>query len=199
MVAVVLFLAAASSTCSVVPLLQAPASGAKVVALANGGGDMVNAVTQAGEFGIGNAEFGRTADLAAAQGLRFITAFRRDRDDETRGWSKRFFDEHGRMPTLAQASSYSAVKHCIAAIAAAGTDEAKTVMAKMRELPVNGFYVMNGGVREDGRLVHDMPFAQVKTPAASSRPWDSYTILHLIPGDQAFRPLAEGGCPLVGH
>jgi branched-chain amino acid transport system substrate-binding protein len=190
-------------------LLQAQASGAKVVALANGGGDMINTVKQANEFGLGKKQSlvsllifisdVHSMQLQSAQGLKFITAFYWDRDDETRAWSNRFFDKQGRMPTMAQASVYSAVKHYIAAIAAAGTDEAKAVMAKMRELPVNDFYVRNGRVREDGRLVHDMLFAQVKTPAESNKPWDYYKILGAIPGDQAFRPLAEGGCPLAVH
>ena len=100
---------------------------------------------------------------------------------------------------MAQAGVYSAVRHYINAIAAAGNDEAKAVMAKMRDLPVNDFYVKNGHVREDGRLVHDMFFAQVKTPSESTKPWDYYTILGVIPADQAFRPLAEGGCPLVAR
>ncbi len=138
-------------------------------------------------------------ELKAAQGLKFVTAFYWDRDDESRAWSKRFFDKQGRMPTMAQASVYSAVRHYVAAIAAAGTDEAKAVMAKMRELPVNDFYVKNGHLREDGRLVHDMYFAQVKMPAESTGPWDYYKMLGVIPGDQAFRPLAEGGCPLVAR
>jgi len=190
-------------------LLQAQASGAKVVALANGGGDMVNTVKQANEFGLGKKQSlvallifisdVHSMQLQAAQGLKFITAFYWDRDDASRAWSKRFFERQGRMPTMAQASIYSAVKHYITAIAAAGTDEAKAVMAKMRELPVNDFYVRNGHVREDGRLVHDMLFAQVKTPAESTKPWDYYRILGVIAGNQAFRPLAEGGCPLVAH
>jgi branched-chain amino acid transport system substrate-binding protein len=190
-------------------LLQAQASGAKVVAFANGGGDMVNAVKQAGEFGLGKKQSlvallifitdVHSMQLQAAQGLKFVTAFYWDRDDETRGWSKRFFDKQGRMPTMAQAAIYSAVKHYIAAIAAAGTDDAKAVMVKMRELPVNDFYVRNGRVREDGRLVHDMLFAQVRTPAEYSKPWDYYKILGVIPGDQAFQPLAESSCPLVAH
>src|SRR6516162_6194942 len=190
-------------------LLQAQASGAKVVAFANGGGDMLNAVKQAGEFGLGKKQSlvallifisdVHSMQLQAAQGLKFVTGFYWDRDDETRAWSKRFFDKQGRMPTMAQASIYSAVRHYIKAIAAAGTDEEKAVMVKMRELPVNDFYVKNGHVREDGRLVHDMLFAQVKTPAESGKPWDYYKILSVIPGDQAFRPLGEGGCPLVAR
>jgi branched-chain amino acid transport system substrate-binding protein len=131
--------------------------------------------------------------------LKFVTAFYWDRDAESRAWSKRFFEKQGRMPTMAQASVYSAVRHYLIAIAAAGTDEAKAVMAKMRAIPVNDFYVKNGQLREDGRLVHDMYFSQVKTPQESTKPWDYYNMLGVIPGNQAFRPLAEGGCPLVAR
>ena len=190
-------------------LLQAQASGAKVVAFANGGGDMVNATKQANEFGLTKNQNivsllvflsdVHSMGLQAAQGLKFVTAFYWDRYEETRVWSKRFFDRHGRMPTMPQAAVYSAIRHYLGAIAAAGTDEAKAVMAKMRERPVNDFYVKNGRLREDGRLVHDMYFAQVKTPSESKGDWDYYKILAAIPGDQAFRPLAEGGCPLVAH
>jgi branched-chain amino acid transport system substrate-binding protein len=190
-------------------LLQAQASGAKVVAFANGGGDMVNATKQANEFGLTKNQTMvsllvfisdvHSMELKSAQGLKFVTAFYWDRNEETRAWSQRFFARHGRMPTMPQASTYSAVRHYISAIAAAGTDEAKAVMAKMREIPVNDFYAQNGRVREDGRLVHDMYFAQVKKPSESTRPWDYYNILGVIPGDQAFRPLAEGGCPLVAR
>ncbi|MEO8780557.1 MAG: ABC transporter substrate-binding protein [Bradyrhizobium sp.] len=188
-------------------LLQAQASGAKVVAFANGGGDMVNAVKQANEFGLTKNQTMATLlvfisdvhsmQLQAAQGLKFVTGFYWDRNEETRAWSKRFFARQGRMPTMPQASAYSAIRHYLAAITAAGTDEAKAVMAKMRAMPVNDFYVKNGHLREDGRLVHDMYFAQVKTPAESTGPWDYYKILATIPGDQAFRPMAEAGCPLV--
>jgi branched-chain amino acid transport system substrate-binding protein len=190
-------------------LLQAQASGAKVVAFANGGGDMVNATKQANEFGLTKNQTivsllvfisdVHSMELQAAQGLKFVTAFYWDRNDETRAWSKRFYERHGRMPTMPQAAVYSAIHHYLGAIAAAGTDEAKAVMAKMRERPVNDFYVKNGRLREDGRLVHDMYFAQVKRPPESKGAWDYYKILATIPGDQAFRPLAEGGCPLVAH
>jgi len=190
-------------------LLQAKSSGAKVVALANGGGDMVNATKQANEFGL--SQGGQTVvsllifitdvhslGLKAAQGLTFVTAFYWDRDDETRAWSQRFFARHKAMPTMPQASVYSAVQHYLRAIAASGTDEAKTVMAKMRELPVNDFYARNGHIRIDGRLMHDMYLAQVKTPEESKGPWDYYKILGTVPADQAFRSLEDGGCPLVG-
>ena len=189
-------------------LLQAQASGAKVVALANGGGDMVNAIKQANEFGItrgGQSVVSllvfisdiHSIGLQNAQGLKFATAFYWDRDEESRAWSKRFFARHQAMPTQAQASVYSAIRHYLKAIAAAGTDEAKAVMAKMREIPVNDFYVRNGRLREDGRLVHDMYFAQVKKPAELKEPWDDYKILGTIPGATAFRSLEQGGCPLA--
>jgi branched-chain amino acid transport system substrate-binding protein len=190
-------------------LLQAQASGAKVVALADSGGDMINATKQANEFGITKNQSlasmlvfitdVHSMELKVAQGLRLVTAFYWDRDDETRAWSKRFFERQHAMPTQTQASTYSAVRHYLKSIEAAGTDEAKAVMAKMREIPVNDFFAHNGHLREDGRLVHDMYFAQVKTPAESTKPWDYYKILATIPGDQAFRPMSEGGCPLVAQ
>src|SRR5580658_4902725 len=190
-------------------LLQAQASSAKVVALANGGGDMINATKQANEFGLTKNQTLvsllvfisdiHSMELQAAAGLKFVTAFYWDRNEETRAWSKRFFARQGRMPTMPQASVYSAVRHYLAAIAAAGTDEAKAVMAKMREMPVNDFYAKNGRLREDGRMVHDMYFAQVKKPSESTGPWDYYNMLGVIPGDQAFRSLADGGCPLVAR
>jgi branched-chain amino acid transport system substrate-binding protein len=189
-------------------VLQAQASGAKIVALANGGGDMVNATKQANEFGL--VRSGQTVvsllafitdihsvGLKAAQGLSFATAFYWDRDDESRAWAKRFFERHQRMPTMAQAAVYSAVRHYLRAIEAAGTDEALAVMAKMRSIRVSDFFARNAELREDGRLLHDMYFVRVKTPAESTGPWDYYTVLATIPGDQAFRPLDESGCPLV--
>jgi branched-chain amino acid transport system substrate-binding protein len=191
-------------------LLQAQASGAKVVALANGGGDMINAIKQAREFGLTRG--GQTVvsllvfisdvhsmGLQTAQGLKFATAFYWDRDEDSRAWSKRFMARHGKMPTMAQAGVYSAIRHYLKAIDAAGTDEAKAVMAKMREIPINDFYAKNARLREDGRLVHDMYFAEVKKPSESKEPWDDYNMLGTIPGATAFRSLADGGCPLVGR
>ena len=190
-------------------LLQAQASGAKVVALANAGGDMTNATKQANDFGLsraGNQSLVsllvfitdiHSLGLAVTQGLQFATAFYWDRDDESRTWSKRFFAIHQRMPTSAHAAVYSATRHYLRAIEAAGTDEAKAVMAKMREMPINDFFAKNGRLREDGRMVHDMYLVEVKTPDESSGPWDYYKIIATIPGDQAFRPAGEDGCPLI--
>ena len=190
-------------------LLQAQASGAKVVALANAGGDMTNATKQANDFGLSRSSNQtlvsllvfitdvHSLGLAAAQGLQFATAFYWDRDDESRAWSKRFFAIHQRMPTSAHAAVYSATRHYLRAIEAAGTDESKAVMAKMREMPINDFFAKNGKLREDGRMVHDMYLVEVKTPSESSGPWDYYKIIATIPGDQAFRPAGEDGCPLI--
>jgi branched-chain amino acid transport system substrate-binding protein len=189
-------------------LLQAQSSGAKVVALANGGGDMISATKQANEFGLTRGGQSivsllvfitdiHSIGLKNAQGLKFVTGFYWDRDAETRAWSKRFFSRHGAMPTQAQAAVYSAVRHYLRAVVAAGTDEAKAVMAKMRDMPVDDFFAKSGRLREDGRLLHDMYFAQVKTPEESTEPWDYYKILGSISADQAFRSLADGGCPLV--
>jgi branched-chain amino acid transport system substrate-binding protein len=189
-------------------LLQAQASGAKVIALANAGGDMINATKQAREFGLTGHGQSVVALLAfltdihsigleAAQGLKFVTPFYWDRDDDSRAWSRRFFERHRSMPTMGQAGVYSAVRHYLRAVAAAGTVEADAVMAKMRELPVNDFFARDGHVRVDGRLVHDMYFVQVKTPAESKGPWDYYKVLETIPGEKAFRPLDQGGCPLA--
>jgi branched-chain amino acid transport system substrate-binding protein len=189
-------------------LLQAQSSKAKVIGLANAAGDMINAVKQAGEFGITQNQ--RLAGLlvfisdvhslglATTQGLVLTTGFYWDRTEESRAWSKRFAERNnGRMPTMVQAGVYSAVMHYLKAIEAAGTDEAKAVVAKMKATPVNDFFATNGKIRADGRMVHDMYLVQVKSPAESKYPWDYYKILQVIPGDEAFRPMDQGGCPLV--
>ena len=189
-------------------LLQARASGAKVVALANAGGDMTTAVKQAQEFGL--SQGGQTLvsflvfitdvhslGLQTAQGLTFATAFYWDRDAASRAWAKRFFARYQSMPTMDHASVYSATRHYLRAVAAAGTDAAPAVIAKMRELPVDDFYARGARLRIDGRLVHDMYLAQVKKPAESKGPWDYLKIVGTIPGDHAVRPLAETGCPLA--
>jgi len=189
-------------------LLQAQASKAKIVAFLNAGGDTVNCIKQAGEFRL--ADGGQrlagflvylpdihSLGLKTAKGLTFVTAFYWDLNDDTRAWSKRFFERHKAMPSQIQAGCYSAVNHYLKAVQAAGSLDADAVAAKMREMPVNDFFATGGKVRVDGRMVHDMYLAQVKAPEESKYPWDYYKVLQVIPGDQAFRPLAEGGCPLV--
>ena len=189
-------------------LVQARASGAKVVALANAGGDMTTATKQASEFGL--AAGGQTLvsflvfitdlhslGLQAAQGLTFVTGFDWNRDEASRQWSKRFFARHTTMPTANHAAVYSATRHYLRAVAAAGTDAAPAVMEKMRELPVDDFFAPGARLRIDGRLVHDLYLAQAKKPEESTGPWDYVKIIGTIPGDLAFRSLADGGCPLA--
>ena len=132
-----------------------------------------------------------------AQGLVLTTAFYWDRDEASRAWSKRYFEKTGRMPSMSQAGTYSATMHYLKAVQAAGTDATDAVMKKMRETPVNDFFATNGRIREDGRMVHDMYLAEVKSPSDSKGPWDYYKILQTIPGDEAFQPLSESRCPLV--
>jgi branched-chain amino acid transport system substrate-binding protein len=187
-------------------LLQAQASKAKVIGLANAGGDTINAIKQAAEFGItqsGQRLAGllvfisdvHSLGLKSAQGLVVTTGFYWDFNDETRAWSKRWSQRmNGRMPTMSQAGCYSGAMHYLKAVQAAGTDEAKAVAQKMRELPVNDFFAKNGKVREDGRMVHDMYLVQVKKPEESRYPWDYYKILSTIPGDEAYKPLADTKC-----
>jgi branched-chain amino acid transport system substrate-binding protein len=189
-------------------LVQAQSSGAKIVALSNGGADTVNAIKQAAEFGLSKrgqklvGMFVNITDIHAlglpvAQGLILTEGWYWDRDDETRAFAKRFMARHKAMPTQYQAGAYSAVTHYLEAIKAAGTDNAETVVAKMRELPVNDMFTKGGMLREDGRMVHDMYLMQVKQPAESKGEWDVYKVLAVIPGQEAFRSLAESACPLV--
>lgn len=190
-------------------LLRAQSSGADVIALANAGGDTINGVKQAGEFGI--AESGKklvtlltfitdihSIGLKQAQGLMLTTSFYWNRTPETRAWSQRFFKQQGAMPTMVQAGTYSSVLHYLKAVQAAGTDEAKAVMAKMRELRVNDkVFAENGWIREDGVMMHDFYLVQVKKPTESKEPWDYYQVAATIPADKAFWPLSESKCKLA--
>ena len=189
-------------------LLQAQASKAKVVALANAGGDTTNALKQAAEFGItqgGQKMIALLMEITdvhalgakATQGLIVTDAFYWDRDDETRAFSKRFNEKVGHMPTMIQAGLYSATMHYLKAIEATGSDDSQKVMAQMRATPVNDFFAKNGKIRIDGRMVHDMYLFEVKKPEESKGEWDLYKLLATVPGDEAFRPLDKGNCPLV--
>jgi branched-chain amino acid transport system substrate-binding protein len=189
-------------------LLQAQASKAKVVALANAGGDTTNALKQASEFGLttgGQKLIALLLEITDAhalgvketQGLIVTDAFYWDMNDETRAFSKRFMDKVGHMPSMIQAGLYSATMHYLKAIEAIGTDEAPKVMAQMRATPVNDFFAKNGKIRIDGRMVHDMYLFEVKKPQESKGEWDLYKLIATVPGDEAFRPLDKGGCPLV--
>jgi len=188
-------------------LLQAQASKAQIVGLANAGGDTINSVKQAAEFRLaagGQKLAGlvvvlsdvHALGLPVANGLVFTTAFYWDLNDRTRAWSKRFFDKTGRMPGMVQAGTYSSVLHYLKAMQAAGSADGKTVAAKMRELKVDDFFA-KGFVRQDGRMVHDMLLVEVKTPAESKAAWDYYKVLRTIAADDAVQPLSQSKCKLV--
>ena len=190
-------------------LLQAQASGADVIALANAGTDVQNAMKQAAEFGVGRDGKQRLAallifitdvfaiGLPVAGGSQLTTAFYWDRTDATRAFTKRFMAFKPKPPSMLQAGSYTGVKHWLTAVAKAGTTDAKAVMAAMKATPVNDMNNSNVVLRADGRLMCDMYLMQVKTPAESSGPFDVYKMVATLPGEQAFRPVNEGGCSLV--
>jgi branched-chain amino acid transport system substrate-binding protein len=189
-------------------LLQAQASKAKVIALANAGGDFTNAVKQAAEFGLtqsGQKLAGllvydqdiHSLGLKATQGMLLTSGFYWDMNDETRAFARRFYERVKKMPNMSQAGAYSTVLHYLKAVEKAGTDETAAVMKVMRETPVNDVFAKYGRIREDGRMVHDMYLFQVKTPEESKGEWDLYKLVATIPGDEAFQPLSKSRCPLV--
>jgi branched-chain amino acid transport system substrate-binding protein len=191
-------------------LLQAQSSKAKVIALANAGGDTVNSLKQAAEFGIGRTPDQRMAallmlitdvhslGLSTAQGIIYATSFSWTQSDATRAFGKRFMAMRGgQAPTMIQAGVYSAVKHYLQAIKAAGTDDADAVAPAMRKLPVDDFMTDHARIREDGQVMRKMYLVQVKSPAESHEPWDYEKVIATIPPEEAWRPLAEGGCDLV--
>ncbi|MCY1532889.1 Periplasmic binding protein [compost metagenome] len=189
-------------------LLQAQASKAQVIGLANGSGDTINSIKQAFEFGIMGSKQRvaalfmsivdvRSVGLEYAQGLNLVEPFYWDQDDKARQWSERYFKRTGRMPSMVQASNYSAAMHYLNAIKAAGTDGSEAVLKKMHETPINDFMTENGRIREDGRVMRDLYLFQVKKPSESKRDWDYYNLVRKIPAEQAFRPLKDGGCSLV--
>ena len=190
-------------------ILSAQGSGAQVIALANAGGDTINSLKTVKDFQVTKSGKQSVAamvlfltdvhslGLQSTQGLLLTTAFYWDRTDETRKWSKRFFERMKRMPTDAQAGDYSSTLHYLNAIQAAQTDEASAVMTRMKATPINDMFATNGRIREDGRMVHDMYLAQVKAPNESNSPWDYFKIKGVIPAEQAFQPLSRSTCPLV--
>ncbi|WP_313088350.1 ABC transporter substrate-binding protein [Pseudomonas sp.] len=189
-------------------ILQAQGSGADVVALANAGADTVNSLKTASEFGVtqsGQRLAGMVVflndihamGLDVTQGLMLTTGWYWDMNDEARAWAKRYQERVGSMPTMVQAGIYSAATHYLNAVKATGSDDTKTVRAQMAKTPVNDMFAKNGSIREDGRMVHDMYLVQVKKPDESKGEWDLYKVVRTIPGDEAFRPLAESQCKLV--
>ena len=190
-------------------LLQAQASKAKIIGLANAGADTTNAIKQGAEFGIvkGGQQFAgllvfisdvHALSLEKANGLVLTEAFYWDLNDKTRAWSKRFAEkQHGAMPTMVQAGVYSAVLHYLKAVEALKSDDGTKVIAKMKEMPTDDPPFGKGVVRADGRKIHPMYLFEVKKPAEAKGPWDYYKVRATIPAEQAFRPLDQGECPLV--
>jgi branched-chain amino acid transport system substrate-binding protein len=191
-------------------LLQAQTSKAKIIGLANAGGDTINSIKQASEFGIvkgGQKLAGllvfltdiKALGLPVAQGLIFTETFYWDRDDASRAFAKRFSAQAPRnnYPTMIHAGVYSAVLHYLKAIEAIKTDDGTKVIEQMKKMPTDDPLFGKGAVRADGRKIHPAYLVEVKKPEESKGPWDLYHVRATIPADQAFRPMAEGGCPLV--
>ncbi len=190
-------------------LLQAQSSGADTVAFANAGNDTMNSLKQASEFGLasgGQKLIGLVTSITdtyslgldVAQGLLVTESFYWDRDDASRAYARRFEKKFGRMPTQSHAVAYSAVTHYLRAAVAAKSDDGKTVTAQMKTMPVQDFFAIDGKVREDGRMIPSYIYLlQAKAAADSKEPWDLYNIVEKLPGDQAYRPLADSDCPLV--
>jgi branched-chain amino acid transport system substrate-binding protein len=186
-------------------LLQAQASGAKVIALANASGDTVTNIKQAREFQIGEGKqklavliFYLTSVKAlgadATQGVQYLTGYYWDNDDASREFGKRFYAKHGKMPTHSQAGVYSAVKHYLRAAEAANNNDGLTVMRQMKAMPVDDFYAPGARVREDGRLMNDMLLAEVKKPSEVKGEWDLLKIKGKVKAADIMRPISEGGC-----
>lgn len=193
-------------------LLQAQASGAKIIGLANGGADLVNTVKTAREFGLGSAGSKQALagflvmvtdvhamGLGLAQGLLLTEGFYWDLTDDSRAWSKRFFERRGLMPNQMNAGDYSSALHYLKSVAAVGTDEPKAVAAEMRRLPINDPTIKDGRIRSDGRVERDMYLFKVKTPAESKSEWDLYSLVATVPFKDAFRPVDERGCVTVAR
>jgi branched-chain amino acid transport system substrate-binding protein len=189
-------------------LLQAQSSGAQVIGLANAGGDTINSVKAASEFGITKKQKlaallifisdVHSLGLNAAQGLYAAEGFYWDQNDDTRKWSKAFAAKMGgKMPSMVQAGVYSSTLQYLKAIQAAGTDDAEAVMKKLKEMTLSDATVKGGKIREDGRMVHEFYLYQVKSPGESKGEWDLYKLVSAIPGDQAFQPLSASRCPLI--
>jgi branched-chain amino acid transport system substrate-binding protein len=188
-------------------LLQAQASGAKVIGLANAGGDTINSIKAASEFGVNKKQTMagllvfitdiNSLTLQVTQGMYVAEGYYWDMNDDTRRLGKRYFDKVHKMPTMAQAGVYSSVLQYLKAVQATGTDDADTVIKKLKETTLNDDFVKGGKIRADGRMVHEFYLFQVKSPSESKYPWDYYKLVSKIPGDQAFQPLSESRCPMI--
>jgi branched-chain amino acid transport system substrate-binding protein len=188
-------------------MLQAQASKAQIVGLANAGGDTINSIKAANEFGLTkNQSLAglllfitdiHSLGLKVAQGMMLTDAWYWDANDETRKFGRRFFEKVKRMPSYDQAGVYSAVTTYLKAVKAVGTDDADKVMAELKKTKINDLFAKNGYIRQDGRMVHEMYLMQVKTPEESKYPWDYYKLKATIPAEEAFQPLSKSTCPMI--
>jgi branched-chain amino acid transport system substrate-binding protein len=188
-------------------MLQAQASKAQIIGLANAGGDTINSVKAANEFGLTKNQTLagllmfisdiHSLGLKTAQGMMLTDAWYWDTNEETRKFGRRFFEKTKRMPSFDQAGVYSAVTTYLKAIQAVGTDDADKVMVELKKTKINDVFAKNGYIRQDGRMVHDMYLMQVKKPEESKYPWDYYKLKATIPAEQAFQPLSKSTCPMI--
>ncbi|MDB5800790.1 MAG: transporter substrate-binding protein [Rhodocyclales bacterium] len=188
-------------------MLQAQASKAQVLGLANAGGDLINSVKAAREFGVtktmklaGLLVFitdVHSLGLQATQGMQLTDGWYWDSSPETRAWSKRFFEKMKKMPSMAQAADYSVTLTYLNAVKAAGTDDADKVMTQLKKAKINDVFAKNGYIRQDGRMIHEMYLLEVKKPEESKYPWDYYKVVAKVPGEQAFQSLEKSTCPFI--
>jgi branched-chain amino acid transport system substrate-binding protein len=187
-------------------LLQAQASKAQVLGLANAGGDLINSIKQASEFGVNNTMHMaallmyvsdvHSLGLKSTEGLYLTDAWYWDTNEATRQWAKRYFEKIGKMPNSGHAADYSATLTYLTAVKAAGTDDSEKVMAQLKSMKINDMFATGGKIRPDGRMVHDMYLAQVKSPAESKYPWDYLKLEEKVPGEEAFTTPAESKCAM---
>jgi branched-chain amino acid transport system substrate-binding protein len=188
-------------------LLQAQTSKAQILGLANAGGDTINSIKAANEFGVTkNMKLAgllmfindiHSLGLKTTQGMYLTDAWYWNQSPEARAWGRRFFEKMKRMPSFLQAGNYSAVVQYLTAVKAVGSDDADAVMAQLKKQKINDMFAKGGVIRADGRMVHDMYLMQVKKPEESKEPWDYFNVVQTIPGDQAYLPLAQSRCALV--
>jgi len=188
-------------------LLQAQNSKAQILGLANAGGDTINSIKAANEFGVTkNMKLAgllmfindiHSLGLPTTQGMYLTDGWYWNQSPESRAWSRKFFEKMKRMPSMLQAGDYSAVTQYLTAVKAAGTDNADAVMAQLKKQKINDMFAKNGYIRPDGRMIHEMYLMQVKTPAESKEPWDYFKVAQVIPGEQAYQSLANSKCPLI--
>jgi branched-chain amino acid transport system substrate-binding protein len=188
-------------------LLQAQTSKAQILGLANAGGDTINSIKAANEFGVTKSmklagllmfiNDIHSLGLNVTQGMYLTDGWYWNQSPEARAWGRRFFEKMKRMPSMLQAGDYSAVTQYLMAVKAVGTDDPDTVMAQLKKQKINDMFAKNGYIRADGRMIHDMYLMQVKSPKESTEPWDYFKLVQTIPGEQAYLPLAQSRCPLI--